>query len=271
MVRTPTPHSPLAPKARKRFGQNFLVDQGIIRQIARVIGATDKDHLVEIGPGHGAITELLVSACRRLDVVEIDRDLIPMLRVRFEKHPQFHLHNVDALQFQFANLVDANSKALRVVGNLPYNISTPLIFHLLRSHQHIIDMHFMLQKEVVNRLAAAPGDKAYGRLSVMTQYYCQVEALFDVPPQSFSPAPKVDSGIVRLSPYTVLPEQAEDFSCFEHTVRTAFQQRRKTLRNSLKTILADMDEQQLPFSLNCRAEELSVHHYVQLANHLTAS
>jgi len=168
-------------KARKRFGQNFLQDTGIIRKIVRAIAPQTSDHLIEIGPGMGAITELLLEETGQLDVIELDRDLIPGLRVRFFNYPEFTIHEADALKFDFTQLRKTDEK-LRIVGNLPYNISTPLIFHLLSFQGLIQDMHFMLQKEVVERLAAQPGTGEWGRLSVMAQYYCDIENLFLVAP-----------------------------------------------------------------------------------------
>jgi len=254
-------------QARKRFGQNFLVDEGVIRHIVRSIGPSKKDKLVEIGPGQGAITASLLDSCPNLNVVELDRDLIPMLKVRFDRYPNFTVHEADALNFDFSQLVEAG-EALRVVGNLPYNISTPLIFRLLAQRQIISDMHFMLQKEVVLRLAAAPSEKNYGRLSVMSQYYCEVENLFDVPPECFRPAPKVMSAIVRITPYKTLPVVAKDVEYLEHVVKLAFQQRRKTLRNALKTLLADTNTESLSIDLGLRAEQLSVADFVQLSDEL---
>lgn len=258
-------------KPRKRFGQNFLVDEGVVNRIVRSIGPRKTDHIVEIGPGQGAITGLLVDACKQLDVVELDRDLIPMLKVRFDRHESFHVHEADALKFDFAQLIENNSpskQTLRIVGNLPYNISTPLIFHLL-AHEHMIeDMHFMLQKEVVLRLAAKPGEKNYGRLSVMAQYRCDIEDVFDVLPESFNPVPKVMSAIVRLTPHQNLPAVAKNETHLENLVKLAFQQRRKTLRNAIKSLLENCDEASLSIDLNLRAERLSVADFVQLSNEL---
>ena len=196
-------------KARKRFGQNFLHDQHVIDKIVRAINPKHSDALVEIGPGMGAITEPLLEACGKLDVVELDRDLIPILRTKFFNYPEFRIHEGDALKFDFNTILQPGQR-LRIVGNLPYNISTPLIFHFLAHHKIVQDMHFMLQKEVVERLAAAPGCADYGRLGIMAQYYCKVEPLFIVGPGSFNPPPKVDSAIVRLRPYEELPYPAKD-------------------------------------------------------------
>lgn len=252
-------------KARKRFGQNFLIDHGIIRDIVRSVHPHKDDVIVEIGPGKGAITQLLADACNNLNVIELDRDLVPWLKVKFEKHPNFQLFQADALQFDFSQLITAD-KPLRIVGNLPYNISTPLIFHLLSYANKVQDMHFMLQKEVVKRMAAQPGESAYGRLGIMVQYYCAVEDLFDVPPTSFDPAPKVDSAIVRLIPHKQLPHVANNIKTLETLVNVAFQQRRKTLRNSLKQLLTGEQMETLPVDLSLRPEEISLPEYVAMSN-----
>lgn len=254
-------------KARKRFGQNFLVDIGVINDIVRAIAPKQDDNIVEIGPGQGAITSLLLDACPQLNVVELDRDLIPILLAQFANYSGFKIHQTDALKFDFTSLASTDNP-LRVVGNLPYNISTPLIFHLLEQREVISDMHFMLQKEVVLRLAAGPNDKNYGRLSVMTQYFCAIENLFEVGPNSFKPAPKVDSAIVRLTPHKTLPFIAKQPIKFEHLVKTAFAQRRKTLRNNLKNLSEDISLDQLDIDLSRRAETVSVQEYVNLSNTL---
>lgn len=252
-------------RARKRFGQNFLVDHAIISQIARSVHPRAGEILVEIGPGQGALTEPLAERAETLHVIELDRDLVPWLKVRFEKHPGFSLHQADALKFDFAELAEPG-KPLRIVGNLPYNISTPLIFHLISYAAQVKDMHFMLQKEVVKRLAAQPGEKAYGRLTVMVQYYCKVSWLFDVPPGSFDPAPKVDSAIVRLEPYHQLPHVAKNVATLEKLVAAAFGQRRKTLRNALKSLLEPEQMDGLPVDTGKRAEALSVADFVALSD-----
>ena len=263
-------HNNEAPhRARKRFGQNFLIDHGVIREIVRAVHPRPDDRIVEIGPGKGAITVLLADACQHLCVIELDRDLVPWLKVKFEKHPDFQLFQSDALQFDFAQLVQDN-QPLRIVGNLPYNISTPLIFHLLSYSTQVADMHFMLQKEVVKRMAAQPGDSAYGRLGIMVQYYCAVEDLFEVPPTAFDPAPKVDSAIVRLVPHQVLPYVAHNIKTLERLVNVAFQQRRKTLRNSLKQWVPSGILDELSIDTNARAENLSLATFVELSNTLDA-
>lgn len=264
---SPAKPSPLKHKARKRFGQNFLQDQHIIGKIVRSVNAKPDDCLVEIGPGQGAITRYLLEACPRLQVIELDRDLVPILLAQFAKYRDFAIHQQDALKFDFASLLEEGEQ-LRVVGNLPYNISTPLIFHLLSYHHLIDDMHFMLQKEVVQRLAAEPGEKHYGRLSVMVQYYCQVENLFAVPPESFDPQPKVDSAIVRLEPHQQLPYTADSVEHLGKLVNLAFQQRRKTLRNTLKQLIDNETIDTLAIDTRLRPENLSVSDYVNLSNTL---
>ncbi len=252
-------------RARKRFGQNFLQDQGVIHRIARAVHASDKDHIVEIGPGQGALTtDILADGCR-LDAIEIDRDLIPILQQRFNEQPRFHLHQGDALAFDFSSLVQDEEK-LRVVGNLPYNISTPLIFRLLDQQQLIQDMHFMLQLEVVNRLAASPGNKNYGRLSIMAQYFCDVQSLFEVPPEAFSPRPKVQSAIVRLTPHGQLPHPAKNIKTLQSLLRTCFNQRRKTLRNSLKNDVSSDQMEALDINPSARPETLSLEQFVKISN-----
>jgi 16S rRNA (adenine1518-N6/adenine1519-N6)-dimethyltransferase len=261
---------PVGHTARKRFGQNFLHDQGVIGRIIRAINPQHGQHLVEIGPGLGALTEELLDACQgELDVVELDRDLIPVLRTQFFRYADtFNIHEADALKFDFAGLKQ-DERPLRIVGNLPYNISTPLIFHLLSFNGLIQDMHFMLQKEVVDRLAAGPGDNHYGRLGIMAQYYCRVEPLFIVPPGAFSPAPKVDSAIVRLVPYAEPPVPAKDVKQLQNVVRTAFGQRRKTLRNNLKQLISAEQLEALGIDPGLRPERLTLAQFVAISDALT--
>ncbi len=266
---------PLKHKARKRFGQNFLHDQNIIERIISHINPTATQHLVEIGPGKGALTERLVQQAGRLDVIELDRDLIPLLEQRFASFDHFNIHSADALKFDFSRLVAIKAAAsendrLRLVGNLPYNISTPLIFHLLDSIDLIEDMHFMLQKEVVERLTAAAGSKAYGRLSILVQYLCQAQLLFIVPPGAFNPPPKVDSAIVQLTPrrnFNSAPKlqygSVEDLALI---AREAFAQRRKTLRNNLKKILSAEQINACGIDPGRRAETLTISEFVALAD-----
>ena len=223
----------LAHRPRKRFGQHFLRDPSVLERIVAAIRPVPGDHLVEIGPGLGALTRPLLAAVGELDAVELDRDLLEPLRAHCADIGRLRLHHADALKFDFAALRGTGPR-LRVVGNLPYNISTPLLFHLLDQASHLRDLHFMLQQDVVERMAAGPGEEAYGRLSVMLQYRCQVEPLFTVGPEAFRPPPKVRSAVVRLVPRETLPVAVRDERLFAEVVRRAFAQRRKTLRNALR-------------------------------------
>ena len=257
-------------RARKRFGQNFLHDGGVISQIARAINAQADQHLVEIGPGKGALTkELLASGCQ-LDAIELDRDLVAMLKNTFIDQNQFSLHSADALNFDFSQIINPGQQ-LRVVGNLPYNISTPLILKLLDNAELIEDMYFMLQLEVVNRLAALPGSKAWGRLGVIAQYHCQVENLFEVPPSAFSPAPKVQSAVVKLSPYKQCPYPQVDRDTLKKVVKVAFSQRRKTLRNTLREVVSAQNLEALGIEPSARAETLELIQFIAIANHVSQS
>lgn len=264
-MKTKTPNS--NHRARKRFGQNFLHDQHIINHIVRSINPKPTDNMVEIGPGKGAITALILEHCQQLNVVELDRDLIPLLEDRFSHIDGFTINQADALKFDFGQLGNTGTP-IRIVGNLPYNISTPLIFHLISYANHVQDMHFMLQKEVVLRMAAQAGENNYGRLSIMTQYHCAVDHLFDVGPECFDPQPKVDSAIVRLTPYPtpLYPATAPDI--FDRVVRTAFSQRRKTLRNTLKPLLTASEIEKLDVDPSLRPEMLSLETYVNMANYI---
>jgi len=254
---------------KKQFGQNFLNNDRVIQQIVAAIHPQAEQHLVEIGPGEAALTAALIQQIKRLDIIEIDRDLHQPLQDKLGHFPAFVLHQADALKFDYAQLVQGQQK-LRLVGNLPYNISSPLIFHLLRYLDHIIDMHFMLQKEVVERLTATPGNKAFGRLSVMVQYFCDAELLFVVGPHNFDPPPKVDSAIVRLSPRRPLPYLADHYTDFAALVKQAFAMKRKTLRNNLKGWLNDDDLVACDVDPSLRAEALRVEQFVTLANRYSA-
>jgi 16S rRNA (adenine1518-N6/adenine1519-N6)-dimethyltransferase len=229
--------------ARKRFGQHFLHDRNVIERIARAIAPRAGDALVEIGPGRGALTELLIEplvrgGARSLDVIEIDRDLAATLAERWQNTPSFSLHPEDALKFDFPALARARGGRLRVIGNLPYNISTPLLFHLAEAHEHVDDLHVMLQKEVIDRIVAAPGTSQYGRLGVMLAPWFEATKLFDVGPGAFTPAPRVWSAVARLA---VRRTPAFDLPpAFARTVAAAFSQRRKTLRNALR-VLVDVE------------------------------
>lgn len=251
-------------QARKRFGQNFLHDPGVIEQIIRAINPKPDDAIVEIGPGLGALTEEILAVNPRLQVVELDRDLIPVLRTKFFNYPEFRIHEADALKFDFSELMV--DRPLRIIGNLPYNISTPLIFHLLAQADVVQDMHFMLQKEVVQRMAAVPGDNNYGRLGIMTQYFCRVQPLFEVGSGAFRPAPKVDSAIVRLVPHRTLPHPAKDLATLQAVVRTAFNARRKTLRKALGGMVSVAQLQNLGINDGLRPENLALKDYVAIAD-----
>ncbi len=252
-------------RPRKRFGQNFLHDPGIIRRIVLAIGPQPGDNLVEIGPGQGAITTELLSLTGQMHAIELDRDLITPLAQRCAPLGELQIHNADALKFDFSSLA-TNGRPLRVVGNLPYNISTPLLFHLLEQSAYIQDMHFMLQKEVVERMAAEPGSKTYGRLSVTLQARAEVEYLFHIGPGAFNPPPKVDSAFVRLQPWEKSPYGIENWEVFARVVAQAFSQRRKTLRNSLKQIISEETIIAAGLEPGIRAEQVSVADFANLSN-----
>ena len=250
-------------RARKRFGQNFLSDPNIIRKIIDAIRPVEGEAMVEIGPGLGAMTAPLVERLGHLHVVEIDRDLIARLREQYPPE-RLTIHEGDALAFDFTTL----GAPLRVVGNLPYNISTPLLFHLAGFAAQVRDMTFMLQKEVVMRMVAAPGAEDYGRLSVMLQYRYRMARLFDVPPGAFRPEPKVTSSIVRMVPLPPEELAAQDEALFARIVAAAFGQRRKTLRNTLREFLDADDFTALALDPGLRGERLTVGEYVAIANHV---
>ncbi|TLU76486.1 16S rRNA (adenine(1518)-N(6)/adenine(1519)-N(6))-dimethyltransferase RsmA [Mannheimia varigena] len=257
--------------ARKRFGQNFLHDMNVIHGIVSAINPKKDEFLLEIGPGLAALTEPVAELVDKLTVVEIDRDLAERLRHHPFLSQKLTVIEQDALRFNFREYFESlnlGEDSVRVFGNLPYNISTPLIFHLLTFHDLIKDMHFMLQKEVVKRLCAAPNSKAYGRLTIMAQYYCQVIPVLEVPPTAFKPAPKVDSAVVRLMPYNQLPYPAKDVYWLNRVTTQAFNQRRKTLRNALSTLFSAEQLEALGIDLTARAENLTIADYVRLANWL---
>lgn len=243
---------------RKRFGQHFLRDTHVLDQLQHFIHPESHQHLVEIGPGEGVMTERLAPYVQRLDVIEIDRDLAAGLSRRW---PKIFVHTCDVLRFDFTSL----GENLRVVGNLPYNISSPLLFHLFQYLDRIEDMHFMLQKEVVLRMTAEVGDKNYNRLSVMTQYFCDNEFLFEVKPEAFFPPPKVDSAVVAMRPRTTRLK-AENMDLFGKIVQTAFNFRRKTLHNCLKGIATDEQLRQSGLNPGQRPQELTVDDFVNLSN-----
>ncbi len=252
-------------RARKRFGQNFLHDGSVVDNILAAIDARPDQHLVEIGPGQGALTTALLNSGAALDIVELDRDLVTLLQRKFQHFDRLHIHSADALQFDFCSLA-RDRLQLRIIGNLPYNISTPLLFHLLENTACIADMHFMLQKELVDRICAAPGSKQYGRLSLMVQYHCIAEQLFEVPPESFTPPPKVMSAVIRLTPHPKPPVAIDDLEDFRHIVTQAFSQRRKTLRNPLKKLLSAEEIAGLGIDPGLRAEALTLQEFARLSN-----
>ncbi len=253
-------------QARKRFGQNFLHDESVIHRIIQCIQPAPAQTLVEIGPGLGALTRQILALSGKIQVVELDRDIIPRLKNQCLHLGELIIHQADALGFDFHALVQSPQQPLRIIGNLPYNISTPLLFHLFDYSEDISDMHFMLQKEVVERMAAVPGSKRRGRLSIMVQYFCQVEPLFLVPPTAFNPVPKVESAVVRLTPHPQKPFIADSFAVFEQIVVSAFGQRRKTLRNGLKKWITAEQLQQLNINAVLRPEQLKLADFVQIAN-----
>ncbi len=250
-------------KARKRFGQNFLQDTRIINDIVNAVRPQPGDVVIEIGPGLAAITEPLAKKLDKLHVVEIDRDIVGRLKT-LPFADKLVIHEGDVLQFDF-NSVAGKKK---IVGNLPYNISTPLLFSLSEVADDVADMHFMLQKEVVERMTARPKTNDYGRLSVMLQYFFEMETLIDVPPESFDPAPKVDSAVVRMIPVKHRIGEAQDFGHFARLVKQAFAQRRKTIRNNLKGMAADEDLQAVGINPQDRAEHIAPELYVKLSNYL---
>jgi 16S rRNA (adenine1518-N6/adenine1519-N6)-dimethyltransferase len=255
-----TTHTP-----RKRFGQHFLRDQGIIQRIVAALHPGVSDHLIEIGPGQGALTLPVLRQSKQLEAVELDRDLIGDLEERCHSAGKLQVYSADVLEFDFAS-IKKDERLLRVFGNLPYNISTPLLFHLIQYAPIIADMLFMVQKEVALRLAAETDTEHFGRLSVMVQYHWQVDYVFSVPASAFHPPPQVESAIVRLTPHQELSARVQDYAMFESIVKHAFGKRRKTLRNSLKEIVSDEMWEQIPIRSNLRAENLSVSDFVLMSN-----
>ncbi|MEO8279480.1 MAG: 16S rRNA (adenine(1518)-N(6)/adenine(1519)-N(6))-dimethyltransferase RsmA [Ideonella sp.] len=247
--------------ARKRFGQHFLTDQGVIHQIVDLIDPREGQSVVEIGPGLGAMTNPLVARCGRLQVIELDRDLAARLRRR----PELDVIEADVLRVDFAALAAQSGQLLRVVGNLPYNISTPILFHLLDSVEAVADQHFMLQKEVVDRMAATPGNKSFGRLSVMLQWRYAIEAVLEVPPSAFEPPPRVVSAVVRMTPLPADSITGVDTGRLAELVAVAFSQRRKLLRHTLGKWI-ETQGIDTRFDLQRRAEEVSVAEYLTLAH-----
>ena len=253
-------------QTKKRFGQHFLHDLNIIERIIQAVHPLSSERLIEIGPGLGALSFPLLEYVRQLDVIEIDNDVVAQLntRIHAQNIDNLVIHHTDALKLSLADLyID---QPMRIVGNLPYNISTPIIFHLLKYHELIDEMYFMLQKEVVDRLTASPGTKDYGRLSIMAQYHCQTEYLFFVGPASFDPPPKVDSAVLRIKPHKEKPVLADNEAVFSATVAQAFTRRRKTLRNALKDLMTDDLWQKTTINPKLRPENLTVAEFVELSN-----
>jgi len=240
-------------QAKKQFGQNFLIDQGIINSIISSFSASPNDSVLEIGPGFGALTFPLLETLDALNIVEIDRDLIS--KYKSLNNPKINIYESDILKFDLSQL----PKPLRIIGNLPYNISSPILFHILKSKDNIKDMLFMFQYEVAERITAKPNSKAFGRLSVMMQTFFDTEILIHVPPESFEPAPKIDSAVVYFKPK--LNFQLENFVKFEELVKLSFSQRRKTLKNCLKSLLT---QDNTAIDLSLRAEQLEINDYLTL-------
>ncbi len=254
---------------RKRFGQNFLNDPHIVQSIIAVFQPKVGQHVLEIGPGLGVLTTQLLTILKELQVIELDRDIVPKLekncRAYCGSSDGLTIYNEDVLKFDFSLLPD-NGRPLRIIGNLPYNISTPLIFYLLEQSIVVQDMYFMLQKEVVDRMTADPGSRQFGRLSVMVQYYCKVCKLFDVDAGAFNPPPKVQSAFIQLRPYVELPRQAQSVKILKQITAQAFSQRRKTLRNCLKEYINESQLVELGIEPGNRAEQLSVEQFVNISN-----
>ena len=256
-------------RAKKRFGQNFLVDTNIIDKIIHSINPQAEDHIIEIGPGLGALTQPLLKTLNRLDAIELDRDVIPQLKT-LEGSEKLHIHNIDVLAFDFTEFKRSNFEhgKLRITGNLPYNISTAVLFHLVSHRNCIHDLHFMLQKEVVERIAATTGSSDYGRLSVMMQLYFRISPLFTVAPQCFRPVPRVQSAIVRMVPRTSLAITNDEHDAFAALVRQAFSQRRKTLKNTLRGLCDSGQIDAAGIDPGKRPQELGVEDYISLFRQL---
>ena len=253
-----------AHRTRKRFGQHFLISDEVIERIVQAIAPQPGDTIVEIGPGRGAMTRPLVKLASVYHGIEFDRDLVPLLQRDFSTFANATIHEADALTFEFGSLGDN----LRLVGNLPYNISTPLLFHLLGQRDSVCDMHFMLQKEVVERIVAAPGSKAYGRLTIMLGAVLESVALFDVPPEAFAPPPRVMSAVVRMRPLPQPHPVVADAECFASVVKLAFSRRRKTLRNALKGMVEPADLDALGLDRTARPEQVRIGDWIALANRI---
>jgi len=254
-------------RARKRFGQHFLHDRSVIERILRAIDPRPGESLLEIGPGRGALSYPLLQRCKSLTAIELDRDLIPILEKNARGLGQLEIINADILEFELASI--AAGRKIRLLGNLPYNISTPLMFHLLESAHLIKDMHFMVQKEVAQRIVAGSGDPSYGRLSVMLQFHCRCQYLFEVAPSCFNPPPRVDSAVIRLIPRQQPKQEIDDYAQFSELVQQAFGQRRKTISNSLKSILDRETISACGIDPGLRAENLEIADFAKLSRALS--
>lgn len=251
---------------RKQFGQNFLEDASIIQKIVASINPNKNDHLVEIGPGLGALTAAILPLSGTLDAIEIDRDLATLLKKKYQTFEQLTIFNADALTFDFGRLPKTPTEKIRIFGNLPYNVATPIMLHLLQYMTIIEDLHFMVQKEVAERLVATNNTKDYGRLSVMVQYFCEATSLFEVLPEAFYPRPKVTSMVISLVPRKALLPLPVGIQTLEHVVKIAFNQRRKMLRNSLQPVISAAALEKLGINPQLRAENLTVADFVTIAN-----
>ena len=257
--------SGLPHQIRKRFGQNFLHDKHVISKIIGAVSPTKDDHILEIGPGFGAITEQLAQSGATLNCLELDTDLAASLKSHYRKYKSVNILEADALKFDLSSIATEKTP-LRVVGNLPYNISTPLIFHLLKNSKLIKDMTFMLQLEVIQRMVSKVGSKNYGRLGLMVQYYCEVEHLFNIASDAFVPRPKVVSALARLKPHKASSIKAKDPECLKIVIQTAFNQRRKTVRNSLSTLVSESLLEGIPVDKKLRPENLTLEDYVRISD-----
>jgi 16S rRNA (adenine1518-N6/adenine1519-N6)-dimethyltransferase len=250
---------------RKRFGQHFLTDEAVLEQMASIIGIASEDYIVEIGPGRGALTQYLLPLAKKIDAIEIDRDLAAYLQQHYANQENLTIHNADVLHFDWGSLLKL-PPLKRIVGNLPYNITTPLLFQLFDWSSQIKNMHFLLQKEVVERLTAPVGSHNYSRLTVMAQYHAQLTMLFAVPASAFSPPPRVESAFVRIIPYQTPPIKAQNLTTFAEVVKEAFSYRRKTLANSLRKLITTAELESLNIDPHWRPQQITVENFVKISN-----
>ena len=258
-------------RAKKRFGQNFLCNDAIIHAIIKSIGASSVDSVLEIGPGLGVLTSILQPTVKSLDIIEIDRDLCQHLHKTLGHHANLHLHEQDVLKVDFASFFADFTQKLKVVGNLPYNIATEIIFRLVKFADNIHAMYFLVQQEVAKRLCATPGNKAYGRLSIMVGLYCEVDIILNVPPEAFSPAPKIQSSFIRLRPHDKPKYHIDNLELFSKLIKQAFNQRRKKISNALKGLVDEKILNMANIDINFRAEDISIEQYVRLSNLVSLS